>query len=45
MAIMRYEEAEEEENKYHFGSHYSNPGVIIMYLVRICPYLDADLKF
>lgn len=45
MAIERYEQAEEEEHKYHFGSLYSNPGIIIMYLVRVSPYLDADLKF
>jgi hypothetical protein len=45
MAIDRYEESEEEDFKYHFGSHYSNPGIIIMYQVRVVPYLDADIKF
>jgi len=43
MALQRYEDADEEENKYHFGSHYSNPGVVIMYLIWTCPFLDADL--
>ena len=45
MAIERFNESEEEEHKYHFGSHYSNPGIVIMYLVRLVPFLDADLKF
>ena len=45
MAKSWFEDSEEEENKYHFGSHYSNPGIVIMYLVRIVPFLDADLKF
>lgn len=45
MAMDRYNECDEAEHKYHFGSHYSNPGVVIMYLIRLCPFLDADIKF
>ena len=32
-------------DKYFIGSHYSNPGVILQYLVRIPPFLDGLIKF
>jgi hypothetical protein len=27
---------------YHYGSHYSNPGVVLFYLLRIQPYNKAN---
>lgn len=27
--------------RFHCGSHYSNPGIVLHYLSRISPYIDA----
>jgi hypothetical protein len=32
-------------DRYFIGSHYSNPGIILQYLVRIPPFLDGLIKF
>jgi len=34
-----------DEDRYFSGTHYSNPGVILQYLVRIPPFLDGLIKF
>jgi hypothetical protein len=36
--INRFEDSKEDMNAFHFGSHYSNPGVISYYLIRIQPF-------
>ena len=28
-------------DKFHCGSHYSNPGTVLHYMSRLSPYLDA----
>ena len=28
-------------DRFHCGSHYSNPGIVLHYLTRISPYIDA----
>ena len=30
-------------DKFHCGSHYSNPGIVLHYLVRLSPYIDASV--
>lgn len=40
----KFEDAEgfiDMNNKFHCGSHYSNPGIVIHYLSRISPFIDA----
>lgn len=45
-AMDRYHEGSDiEMDRYFIGSHYSNPGVILQYLVRIPPFLDGLIKF
>jgi len=45
-SIQRYHEGDAmTEEKYFSGSHFSNPGIIIQYLVRIPPFLDGLIKF
>jgi hypothetical protein len=42
----RYETGNDfEEDRYFIGSHYSNPGIILQYLVRLPPFLDGLIKF
>lgn len=45
--MARYETLcnEDQAEKYFIGSHYSNPGIILMFLVRISPFLDGHIKF
>lgn len=31
-------------DKFHCGSHYSNPGIILHYLTRVSPYIDAVVE-
>ena len=43
----KYEEAEFLEDlndRFHYGSHYSNPGIVLQYLVRVIPYTDANVE-
>ena len=35
---LKYESFEENENKYHCGSHYSNCGFVCYYLIRVKPF-------
>ena len=28
--------------KFHFGSHYSNPGIVLYYLLRLFPFTEAE---
>lgn len=45
-SMIRYEEGSDvEADRYFIGSHYSNPGVILQYLVRVPPFLDGLIKF
>ena len=34
-----------ELGKFHFGSHYSSPGIVFEYLMRICPFFEIYVKF
>jgi len=44
--VERYNEGNEiDMDRYFIGSHYSNPGVILQYLVRVPPFLDGLIKF
>lgn len=44
--MFRFEEGSDfDQDRYHIGSHYSNPGVILQYLVRVPPFLDGLIKF
>jgi lysosomal-trafficking regulator len=29
------------QERFHCGSHYSNPGIVLHYLSRVSPYIDA----
>lgn len=43
----KYEDLDSFENvgdRYHCGSHYSNPGIVLHYLSRVSPYLEALIK-
>jgi len=31
--------------QFHFGSHYSNPGIVFQYMMRIFPIMEAYIKF
>jgi hypothetical protein len=44
--IQRYEEGDGiDAEPYFSGTHYSSPGVILQYLVRVPPFLDGLIKF
>lgn len=30
---------------YHYGSHYSNSGIVVHYLVRLPPFTDIALEY
>ena len=30
--------------KFHFGSHYSNPGIILFYLIRLFPFTKGAIE-
>jgi hypothetical protein len=43
----KYEDAEGFiglEDRFHCGSHYSNPGIVLHYLSRMMPYLEANVE-
>ena len=40
----KYEDPDNEQSKFHCGSHYSNPGIVLHYLCRLSPYLDAYVE-
>jgi len=43
----KYEDAEifiGLDDKFHCGSHYSNPGIVLHYLSRVHPYLEANVE-
>lgn len=31
-------------DRFHCGSHYSNPGIVLHYLCRLSPYIDASVE-
>lgn len=33
-----------EDDKYHYGSHYSNPGIVLQYLIRVPPYTEGIIE-
>jgi hypothetical protein len=38
----KYDEGDCFENdSYHYGSHYSHPGIVLHYLVRVHPYTEG----
>ena len=43
---IKYQEFEENDEKYHSGSHYSNPGFVCYYLIRIKPFslISAEIQ-
>lgn len=32
------------DDRFHCGSHYSNPGIVLHYLARMQPYLEANVE-
>ena len=32
------------DDRFHCGSHYSNPGIVLHYLSRMHPYLEANVE-
>jgi Beige/BEACH domain len=43
----KYEDPDSFENaseRFHCGSHYSNPGIVLHYLSRVSPYVDACVQ-
>jgi hypothetical protein len=46
--LKRYENSEDFENadlpKYHYGSHYSNPGFVLVYLLRLEPFTTHAIQ-
>jgi hypothetical protein len=46
--LKRYDNSEDFENpelpKYHYGSHYSNPGFVLFYLLRLEPYTTLAIQ-
>ena len=43
--IRKYEEGDCFENdSYHYGSHYSHPGIILHYLIRLHPFTEGCLS-
>ena len=43
---IKYKEFEENDEKYNSGSHYSNPGFVCYYLIRIKPFslISAEIQ-
>src|SRR5690606_34891354 len=42
--MRKYEEGDCFENdSYHYGSHYSHPGIVLHYLIRLHPYTEGCL--
>lgn len=42
---LRYDSWEDPETpKYHYGSHYSNPVVVLEYLIRLPPFSQENMK-
>ena len=42
----KYEDTEGFEglnDRFHCGSHYSNPGIVLHYTSRLSPYLEANV--
>jgi hypothetical protein len=35
---------DEDMQRFHCGSHYSNPGIVLHYLSRLSPFLDANVE-
>lgn len=43
--LRKFEEGDCFENdKYHYGSHYSHPGIVLHYLIRVHPYTEGCLS-
>mmetsp|Transcript_5176 Transcript_5176/g.6108 ORF Transcript_5176/g.6108 Transcript_5176/m.6108 type:complete len:432 (-) Transcript_5176:904-2199(-) len=43
--VRKYEEGDCFENdSYHYGSHYSHPGIVLHYLVRLHPYTEGCIS-
>ena len=43
--VRKFEEGDcFEDDNYHYGSHYSHPGIIIQNLVRISPYIEGMMS-
>ena len=45
MFQSRYDEwSDPEIPKFHYGTHYSSPGIILSYLIRLAPFTEMFLK-
>jgi len=45
--IERYENIDEQNEgfrKFHYGSHFSNPGIVLQFLVRLQPFTRGALE-
>ena len=43
----KYDDAESFiglDDRFHCGSHFSNPGIVLHYLSRIAPYVEANVE-
>ena len=43
----KYEDAESFigiDDRFHCGSHFSNPGIVLHYLSRVAPYVEANVE-
>jgi len=43
----KYEDAESFiglDDRFHCGSHFSNPGIVLHYLARVAPYVEANVE-
>lgn len=43
--MRKYEEGDSFQNdSYHYGSHYSHPGIVLHYLIRVHPFTEGCLS-
>ena len=42
--LHRFEEDTESNNRFHFGSHYSTPGSVLFFLLRLPPFSEGNLE-
>eukprot|EP00658_Telonema_sp_P-2_P083069 TRINITY_DN8903_c0_g1_i1.p1 TRINITY_DN8903_c0_g1~~TRINITY_DN8903_c0_g1_i1.p1 ORF type:complete len:321 (+),score=63.82 TRINITY_DN8903_c0_g1_i1:165-1127(+) len=45
MFVARYQEwYDTEVPKFHYGTHYSSPGIVLSYMIRLSPFTEQFLK-
>jgi len=43
--LFQYLRRECDSTPFHYGSHYSNSGIVLHYLIRLQPYTEHFLKY